>query len=169
MESHPVATVLLYVEDQPGIQSTMVPVLEDAGFALLVASSGTEALDILETEKGPIDAVMTDVNLGRGPTGWNVARRARRRAASMPILYASSASADEWMVDGVPFSKLVAKPFRPSQVVEVIAALLDMPVSSIPTAHPFRPLRTSGVGLAHRDRRTSFVGMPVRPMPDVRP
>ena len=131
MTTDSVATLLLYVEDEKIIQSSMIAVLEEAGFELLVASSGEEGLDYLETEKkGRIRGLITDVDLGRGPTGWNVARRARLLMARMPVVYASSVDEDDWLVNGVPLSKLVSKPYRPSQVVSAVSSLL------MPSARP---------------------------------
>lgn len=116
--------ILLYVEDELIIQFAMMTAFEDEGFELLIANDGAEALNILATEKRSIAAVVTDINLGNGPTGWIVARSARERLASMPVVYASSASDAEWRANGVPFSKLIAKPFRPSHIVGAVSALL---------------------------------------------
>jgi len=119
------APVLLYVEDEAIIQLMMKTILEDAGFELIVAGNGEEALDLLETEKRRITALVTDVNLGTGPTGWNVARRARMLIPRIPVIYASSASEHDWMMYGVPLSRLLSKPFRPSMVVETVATFLE--------------------------------------------
>jgi len=118
-------TFLLYVEDEIMLQSNMIMVLEEAGFTLLVASTGAEGLDYLESDrKFRIRGLITDVNLGRGPTGWNIARRARLLRANMPVVYASSVDEDDWMVNGVPLSRLINKPYRPSHVVNAVSALL---------------------------------------------
>lgn len=114
----------LYVEDDILIQNWIVSVLEEAGFDLLIASDGAEALEILSSEDRSIDGVVTDVDLGRGPTGWNVARSARLRSASMPIIYASSSAEAEWMVNGVPFSRLVRKPYDSAHIVSAMCSLL---------------------------------------------
>lgn len=117
--------LMLYVEDEAIIQLMMKDILEDAGFELIIASNGEEALDILEAEKSRITALVTDVNLGTGPTGWNVARRARMLIPRIPVLYASSASEHDWMMYGVPLSRRLSKPFRASRVVETVSALLE--------------------------------------------
>jgi DNA-binding response OmpR family regulator len=120
------APVILYVEDEERIREAMIPELEKAGFELLIAHDGNEALDILAEDKGIIDGLLTDVKLNDGPTGWNVARRARRRTPSMPVMYASSAEEKEWLVDGVPRSTLVRKPFRPSQITDGLRSILSL-------------------------------------------
>ncbi len=116
--------VLLYVEDEPVIRLVMTGVLEEAGFELIVASNGEQALDILAAEYDRIDGLVTDVDLGRGPTGWMIARRARTLIARIPVLYASSVSQLDWLTNGVPLSRLVAKPYRPSRIIDMIRSLL---------------------------------------------
>jgi DNA-binding response OmpR family regulator len=118
------ADVLLYVEDEMLIQSATIPILEDAGFEVLTAHNGAEALNIIATESGSIDGLVTDVNLGLGPNGWNVARCARERMAQMPVVYASSVGEDEWMARGVPLSQLVKKPYKASRIAGAMSKLI---------------------------------------------
>jgi DNA-binding response OmpR family regulator len=139
MATNATPTVLLYVEDTKAIQDMIVSVLEDAGFALLIADNGSDALEILAVEKGAIDGLLTDVDLGKGPTGWDVARRARLRRPKMPVIYASSAGEDDWMINGVPRSRLVAKPFPPSQLLDVLMTVLTSPIPR-GGARPILPL-----------------------------
>ena len=132
MQTEAEHTVLLYVEDDKAIQKPVIAVLNEAGFDVITADNGGDALDCLATEKGQIDGVVTDVNLGRGPTGWNVARRARLRTSTMPVVYTSAAKEDEWMANGVPLSKLLVKPFRPTQLVAAISTLLEASAPVVP-------------------------------------
>jgi len=134
MAVEPEHEVLLYVEDQKSVQGPMVDMLRKAGFDLLVADNGVQALKCIADEKGHIDCVLTHVRLGRGPTGWNVARRARLRTSTMPVVYTSSSSKAEWMVYGVPLSELVTKPFRPSQVIQALSSVTHRASAAIPHA-----------------------------------
>jgi CheY-like chemotaxis protein len=124
MDMEPEPTVLLYVEDEILIQISMKPALEDAGFEVLTAANGKQALEIIEDGEGLIDGLVTAVYLGPGPSGWNVARYARERVANIPVIYASTAGKNEWMAQGVPFSELVSKPFRPSRLAGAISKLM---------------------------------------------
>jgi DNA-binding response OmpR family regulator len=116
------STVILYVEDEISIREDVSSELDKAGFTLLIADDGAAAMEILATQHGAIDMVLTDVNLGRGPTGWNVARRARVRSSSMAVVYASSATESEWMINGVPLSTVIAKPFTSAALVKALQA-----------------------------------------------
>lgn len=116
--------LLLYVEDELFIQHMLMPALQEAGFQLLVADSGTQALDLLAQNAKLLHGIVTDVNLGHGPDGWEVAQKGRESIHNLPVVYVSAASDHEWLSKGVPNSIMVAKPFVPAQVVVAISSLL---------------------------------------------
>jgi DNA-binding response OmpR family regulator len=120
----PVSPLLLYVEDDPLIRETMVESLEEAGFKLLVADAGEQALQLLGAHAAELRGLITDVNLGAGPDGWTIAREARQLIAGLPVVYVSGASDHEWTSEGVPGSTIIAKPFACTQLVVAISALL---------------------------------------------
>lgn len=126
MTTDPAAPTLLYVEDEILIQDVLLHELETAGFIVKVASSGLEAKVILEGEIAGIHGLITDINLGNGPDGWEVARAARELQAGLPVVYVSAASEHEWTSMGVPGSVLIAKPFVPAQVVVAMSGLLTV-------------------------------------------
>jgi DNA-binding response OmpR family regulator len=84
----------------------------------------------LETYKDNVRGLITDINLGKGPDGWDVARHARELIPALPVVYMSGASAHEWTSHGVPHSVFIAKPFAPAQVVTAISTLLNASDSS---------------------------------------
>lgn len=115
---------LLYVEDDVMIQSAMISFLSEYGFELLIADNASQALHYIFDEAISIDALLTDVNLGEGANGWEVARCARLRTPAMPVIYTSSVSEEEWCANAVPLSKLCMKPFRPSHVIDALTSLM---------------------------------------------
>ncbi len=119
--------LILLVEDEALIRMNLEEELAEAGFDLLVATNGREALAEVEADAARLRAVVTDIRLGRGPTGWDVARRTRELAPEVGVVYVSGDSAFEWQSQGVPGSVMVPKPFRPAQVVTALAALLGPP------------------------------------------
>ena len=118
------APTLLYVEDEPITRDLLEAALRDAGFEVLTASDGDEALGLLGSKSEILRGLITDINLGDGPDGWEVARNARDLLSGLPVLYVSGACEHEWTAKGVPNSLMVAKPFAPSQVVVGISSLL---------------------------------------------
>lgn len=126
MSSQPTAPTLLYVEDEILIQALLLQELEEAGFTVVVSSTGRDAMGILEKDHAQIQGVITDINLGDGPDGWDVARTARELRSGLPIVYVSAASEHDWTSMGVPASVMIAKPFVPAQVVVAISSLLTI-------------------------------------------
>ena len=118
------APVLLYVEDEAITQDLVEASLREAGFEVLLASCGAEALELLGTSDGALRGLITDINLGDGPDGWDVACRARELTSGLPVVYVSGASEGEWTSRGVPCSVMIAKPFAPAQIVVAISSLL---------------------------------------------
>ena len=117
--------MLLYVEDELIIQENVATVLREAGFSVTVASRGAEALNLLETSAEPFRGLVTDINLGRGPDGWEIARRGRELLETMAVVYVSGASQLDWTSKGVPESVMIAKPCAPVQIVVAVSALLN--------------------------------------------
>lgn len=116
---------LLYVEDNCFTQHDVEIALIEAGFAVLAVASGGEAMAALRSDSRPFRGLITDIDLGDGPNGWEVAREARRQTSDLPVVYVSGASAHDWAKQGVPASVMIAKPFATAQVVIAISTLLD--------------------------------------------
>jgi CheY-like chemotaxis protein len=116
---------VLLVEDEGLIRELVEPALEDGGFSVVTASSGEGAMALLGTGDSKWQALITDVNLGAGPTGWAVATRARELESGLPVIYMTGGNAHEWTSKGVPNSILIEKPFAPVQIVTAVAQLLN--------------------------------------------
>jgi len=117
--------LVLYVEDEVLIQDLLQTALEDAGFEVLVVSSGAEALDRLQTLSGDLKGLVTDINLGGAIKGWEIGRHARGLAPGLPVVYVSGGSEHEWTAEGVPHSMMISKPFAPAQVVVALSTLIN--------------------------------------------
>ncbi len=122
----PAAPTLVYVEDEFLIQEMLVTGLTDAGFIVLAASNGAEALAIFAEKSEQIDGLITDINLGDGADGWELARTARQLKSHLPVVYVSATGEGEWNSQGVPASVMIAKPFVAAQVVVAISSLLTV-------------------------------------------
>lgn len=120
----PAITILL-AEDEALIALATQDALEGAGFAVLRANDGGEALSLLESRSGDIQGLVTDVRLGTGPSGWEVARHARGLNSGLPIVYITGDSGADWPVEGVPCSVVLPKPFAEAQLITALAGLLN--------------------------------------------
>lgn len=118
--------IILVVEDDHLIQSIVEDALKEGGFEIVIASSGEEALGLLDSADVKHRAVVTDINLGRDKLdGWEVARRAREIDPAFPVVYMSGDSAEDWASKGVPNSIMLSKPFAPAQLVTAVSQLLN--------------------------------------------
>jgi CheY-like chemotaxis protein len=118
--------VILVVEDDPLVQRVVAVIFSGGGFAIAIASSGEQALELLGAADGKYRAVVTDINLGRDKMdGWEVAKRARELDPEFPVVYMSGDSTADWPSKGVPNSILLSKPFAPTQLLRAVSLLLN--------------------------------------------
>jgi len=116
---------ILLTEDEALILDAVAESLKDAGFEVATATYGAEAIQMLEAEPDRYRVLVTDVQLGAGPNGWDVARRARELVSDMPVVYVTADSGGDWASQGVPNSVLIHKPFANAQLVTAVAGLLN--------------------------------------------
>jgi DNA-binding NtrC family response regulator len=113
------------VDDDALILMTVEHALEDGGFSHKSVSSAEEAAALLDEHGESCRALITDVNLGTGLTGWDVARSAREKFPTLPVVYVTGDSAHEWAAQGVPNSVMISKPFVAAQIVNAVSTLLN--------------------------------------------
>ena len=116
--------LVVVVEDEPLILEMVREALEEAGFEVLSATSSGSAEEKIEAAD-EIVGLITDVRLGRGPDGWELARAVRSSRPNLPVVYMTGDSAGEWSAQGVPRSLIVQKPFAVGQVVAALTGLLN--------------------------------------------
>lgn len=116
--------LILLVEDEILVREMMSEALNDAGFATLLAVGAQDGATLFAHNIDDIRGLVTDINLGDGMNGWELACAARTRSNDLPVIYISGASGHEWPLRGVPNSLMVTKPFVPAQVVVAISSLL---------------------------------------------
>ena len=84
--STPRPICLLLVEDDPLIRAAIGMLLEEDGFTVVEASSGQEAFRLLDAGL-QADVVVTDVDLGAGPSGMDVADKLHREWPSVGVVF----------------------------------------------------------------------------------
>jgi len=98
---------------------TIVEFLSDWGYAVVEASSATEAEQVLESSE-KLDLLITDIRLGDAD-GSTVAGLARAARPNIPIIYMSGYPTDG---ERLPRTAYVCKPFRLDELGQAIRALL---------------------------------------------
>jgi DNA-binding response OmpR family regulator len=66
-------------------------------------------------------ALVVDINLGPGTTGFDVARFGRQLSPSLPVIYVSGETPQSsFAAFGVPDSRFLAKPFTVDELLRVL-------------------------------------------------
>jgi CheY-like chemotaxis protein len=110
------AVRVLVVEDDPLIREIVVEALQDAGFDVIEASNGEEALDWCG--KRIADVLVTDIRLPGQIDGWQIAERCREHDPLLPVIYATGFSPVE--ARPVSGSLTLSKPYLPERVVQAV-------------------------------------------------
>jgi DNA-binding NtrC family response regulator len=117
---------ILLVEDEPGVRAFARRALERAGYAVLEAENGAEALAIVEGHRGEIDLLLTDVVMPR-MSGKVLAQRLLARRPGLRVVYMSGhtedAIVDHGVMDGG--TDFIAKPIALETLLARVRAVLD--------------------------------------------
>ena len=113
------AVRVLVVEDEALICGFIEDALLEGGFEACSVNSGEAALSTFCDGREQCRALLTDVNLGDGISGWELARQIREITPGFPVVYMTSASAPDWKSQGVDGSVLIA-----AQLATAVSQLL---------------------------------------------
>jgi two-component system cell cycle sensor histidine kinase/response regulator CckA len=124
-ESRGTETVLL-VEDDEQVRALNCIILRRAGYQLLQAASGDEALVVSEKFAAPIDLLLTDVVMPR-MSGRELADRLRSIRPNLKVLYLSGYTRDIIAKHGVLETGVafLEKPVAPAALVRKVQAVLS--------------------------------------------
>ena len=116
---------ILVVDDDRAIRRGTADALRQAGYAVLEASSGPQALATLEAHDGEVALLLTDVTM-QGMDGGELAEAVTAGHPDIKVLFMSgytggAALHDNVREDGVAF---IAKPFVPENLLKKIRGML---------------------------------------------
>ncbi|MGD9508607.1 MAG: ATP-binding protein [Geminicoccaceae bacterium] len=116
---------VLVVEDDALVCMVTVDALEEAGYVVVAARNGVEALAVLEQEGATLSAVVTDLAMPGGVSGTDVAREVGRRHPDLALILTTGYTPDRIPTEEMPRRfAFVAKPFAAENLVERLKALL---------------------------------------------
>jgi PAS domain S-box-containing protein len=110
---------ILLVDDEPLVRASTAGMLSELGYEVVEAASAEEALSVLDREPH-MDGIITD-HLMPGMSGVDLAHAIRVKRPGTPVLLLSGFAEAEGMAAEL---SLLTKPFRQSNLVEALAALL---------------------------------------------
>jgi PAS domain S-box-containing protein len=116
---------VLLVEDEEHVRRLVARMLSEAGFDVVQARHGGEALDRLAEAGGSVDVVVSDVVMPV-MTGRELARRLKEAFPAIPAIWMSgypseSLTSEQFLPDGAPF---LQKPLAPELLIETVRRTL---------------------------------------------
>jgi two-component system, cell cycle sensor histidine kinase and response regulator CckA len=119
---------LLLVEDEAAVRKIALRALRRAGYRVLEAVDGEEALRVSAEYPGAIDLVITDVVMPR-VGGRDLVRRLRVERPETRVLFISGYSEAAVAGNGVlePGAWFMGKPFTPDVLLDKLRQVLDSP------------------------------------------
>jgi CheY-like chemotaxis protein len=113
--NHTAVMNVLVVEDDPFVRDMAVTGLEEAGYEVIEAANGAQALTLLEAGIA-VDALLTDIRMPE-VNGWEVAKAYREQFPDLPVLYVTG---DTEKMQPVTGGIVLAKPYKLAQVISLL-------------------------------------------------
>jgi CheY-like chemotaxis protein len=115
---------ILITEDEPTVLMLAESILADAGYEILTAANGAQAIALFESGATP-DLLVTDINMGDGPDGHAVAAAAVARLPSLPVIYTSGiAMTDGLQAQLVTGALFLSKPYDVPDLLQAVEEAL---------------------------------------------
>ena len=117
---------LLVADDLVPIRQMVRITLSTQGWTIVEAKNGTEALDLVRSERP--DLVLLDVDMGAGPNGFEVCRQMKADEAlkDIPVvmLTAHESDSDRAIGFAAGATQYLTKPFGPLELIDTIRGIL---------------------------------------------
>src|SRR5690606_15923673 len=113
---------VLIIEDDDGVAELESRLLERSGFAVRLARTATEALDVLQS--GPVDLVVMDYLLPGGITAFELIPQTRNLNGEVPIIMVTGCSSEQTVIRAL---RLGVRDFVPKtpDFLEYLTAAVD--------------------------------------------
>lgn len=143
MAADPKRRTILVVDDDPHIVEVLDVRLVSAGYAVVVATDGREALDVLS--KTPVDLVISDVRMP-GLTGLELQSRLEKTAPKLPIIFLTAYGSIQDAVQAIKGGAVdyLTKPFEGRELLEKVSKVLEKSTAAPVSGQP-KPGEESGM------------------------
>jgi CheY-like chemotaxis protein len=123
---------ILVVEDQDGLRALAEEILSSAGYSILVAQDGANALRVAQAYSGRIRLLLTDLTLP-GASGNDIAALLCALQPEMKVLFTSGHSRDIVTGNGTldRDANFIEKPWSPQKLCEEIRSVLSTQPSAL--------------------------------------
>jgi len=118
----PAGHVVLIAEDEEPVRMLVSEILQRAGFEVLEAINGVEALQLWREHMNKISLLLTDMVMPGGVSGRQLAETILSQKPELPVIYTSGYSTELFgggmtLREGVNY---LPKPYRSSALTEIV-------------------------------------------------
>ena len=113
---------VLLVEDEALVAELVRETLEDEGLDVCAFYSGRQALGRIASEPRSFQVLVTDIDLGEGVTGFQVAAAARAANPDVQVVYVTGLSSNIYAAEAEAL--MFPKPFDPVELATQVRALM---------------------------------------------
>jgi PAS domain S-box-containing protein len=125
---------ILVVDDEPFVRAVAVATLQQAGYCVLAAEDGEQAVDLFRQAADRIDLIILDASMPR-LCGRDAFEQLRLIQPDIPILFASGHTGTDLPIDQ-PRTGFIHKPYTPAGLVAAVQKLLhEGATTSLATTH----------------------------------
>jgi two-component system, cell cycle sensor histidine kinase and response regulator CckA len=123
------SSTILVVDDEPAVLNLAKLILETAGYAVLAAGNGRQALAFVENQNYSIDLLLTDINMP-GISGLELACRVSEIRPHLPVMFMTGSRADSPGIELLrregPFSDcdVISKPFTSTELLGEVSGIV---------------------------------------------
>jgi two-component system, cell cycle sensor histidine kinase and response regulator CckA len=124
--SHTGNETILVVDDEEAVRSSTRRALERAGYTVIPAIDGADALRLFTEHDGAVDLVVTDVVMP-GLSGRELVGRLKIMSPELPVLFVSGYTEEGVKKQGVlePGTAYLEKPFTAEKLLHMVREVLD--------------------------------------------
>jgi two-component system, cell cycle sensor histidine kinase and response regulator CckA len=115
--------VALLVDDEQPVRSYVSAVLRQAGFDVIEAANGADALSILQYRRCTVDVLVTDIMMPR-MTGIELVSGVKNEYPELPVVYISGEPLREDLHNPRTRVLFLQKPFGPSAIVDAVQTVI---------------------------------------------
>lgn len=116
-------STVFVLEDDPDTQEAYRDMIEAAGFRVVVASGGQEAVELLEAGLRP-DAILMDIMMPHGDGfAFRAWQRGRPEVAAIPIVLATAVSISDEELAQIAPERYLVKPFSFRELTDALRAV----------------------------------------------
>lgn len=120
---------ILVVDNEPAVLNLVELILEAAGYAVITACNGRQALAFCTNRNQTIDLLLTDINMP-GISGLELACRVSEIRPHLPVMFMTGSRADSPGIELLrregPFSDcdVISKPFTSTELLGEVSGIV---------------------------------------------